>query len=150
MLYFFTSFANWLSFLFLSLAMARSLNFFVLGESRPSCASYCLMAERLSISLCLLPSEVSLTGIYSSPIINFLSGILEGKRFASPLKSPSRILWSVMCLTGLLNSFSSESFLRFGESFYYYFLLDIYIGFKVIDGRSRILSFLGEIYDSKP
>lgn len=64
--------------------MARSLNFFVFGESRPPCASYYLTAERLSISL-IWPPELSLTGIYSSLIINFFSTILEGEEFGLPL-----------------------------------------------------------------
>lgn len=68
-------------FLVLSLAMARSLNFFVFGESRPPCASYYLTAERLSISFRFWPPELSLTGIYSSFIINFFSTILEGEEF---------------------------------------------------------------------
>ena len=62
------------------------------------------------------------------------------------MKSKLFRLWSVLFLVGLLNSFSSESFFRLGES-----LFVIYIGFRVIDGLScRMRSFLGEMYDSIP
>lgn len=138
-----------LSFLlFKSLAIARSLNFFVFGDSRPprACPSCIWTPERWSQGFFfMLASEVSLAGIYSSLIINFLSGILEGKVFESSLEIWMLLL--VKCLVGPLNLFSSESFkefLRFGE--------EIFItGFGTIEGLSgRILSFLGEMYDSKP